>query len=1359
MASNMEWSDFCDRVVLPLDSPQNFFHFVTKSVKENQCWPEFLGEQSHHTWLSLIKTSVLYEWARPSKGGRREWSCLGDESPLDFSPKVFEGVDVRNAPLYEPLLRALLERFLLHLGTRLDPSELIAFWAWLLSGYGLEKQARRAEWEMLPDTIAATSDPRELINQERVFADKLRQVASDLSIDKAPRATWISQILRQIADRRCADTRGADEAYVNVVFGIKSRANQKLSPVLRSGVVVPFRLAGTTQGFPLHGEWHFDPVFSNSVRTAREDLVSDDFCGLTHPWTNVLPTKKEIRDNHIFSDGSGAMAIRVSQFLALGGRSLSARQRTLPSWVIISAAHDPEGPANNGTWRQVELLGEKAQVLIEDGVRMLLTPTDNKENWSGTAEGLLAKQSLARFGKYLSVPAICRSDDVSRGMNHSALANTLRDRGLTMPLHPDFVQKFPRNLHGPLDPGPISDARHFLPTSSIDYQSEYVPPVYIYDRLKAAIRLLQHRQASTPGRGYILWDGPSGLGKTTLMRASQICWPEEFGAVLPYSVLSGRLEHPIDFCHALCDEFRDRFKQRPHFIAINDNIDTLKAANLKLLKGLCEALRALPGEHGTLTIAIDGANYVGTEGGYTYNLLDILPRPSELPDGCFIILSTISSQVEAVKNRLAASIDGIELSRDSTNFIHVPFDDTGSRENIALLRQYFKKQTTLPQVEIDRLLVHSQHSFLYASLLIDILKVSGIGLTDTSQSIWYQYLQFLRDRVRPISESNSLRSGSQETFDRWHKPILCLIAAAQEPLTVDHLLAWLGHLGQPDEDVRRETVHLALEELRKLLRFDQRPDDGHRTVCLGHEQLYSYMQKPSHDWAIQLAAAHCSIVNYSDADCSLSGHSTVNRYCWLHQPTHLLALRRYSDAQQSLRQRVRQRDGSPEEFAVRCDQYAQLIDHFVPALSDAYQDAYIGMSWVNQKCEELITNRWYGAIELLDAWTFCAMRWQRKFISCPRPFSWEAIASINRATANRKLILRRCNPSEALGLAATEFVIAINLIGRMRERCTADGVRVLSQMILGLADDVSLAYRDSGVRHVFPNLAHFRNSETSSPIDIHDFPPPDAEKRLWWAHSRYLIVEELMKAQVQGRSELEIAQALNVDDMLVKYVTIPHAATWENEWFASPSQCESVGTLPRDEHKQSDLKTMALSALHRAKNERLLGFDDAEAATREHALKLLRMVYPIQRTASLGYDRAFAGLLSRELLELSERSTSGELSLLRDEILHEARLAGPQLGMLPALYTQIELALSQVDNRDFDKASETLIAAMFSITQAAPNDGNGNLVSHWLKDTKLSDLVLLLDMVREVLELELNNEASKSWSFIVQIANAMVSVS
>jgi hypothetical protein len=290
-------------------------------------------------WLNLLTTDAIEKWAKES----RSVSKVGSRR--------------RHG---EEVLRLLLTRHLLDLGTRRDPSPLQQFWRWAVRSDSFSFMHRW--WENLPSTLddgAATIE--RITGEERRLTSLLEAASGELRRRVGP--AWAAEAMQSLLDRRRAPINPA----ARVVFAWHA------APLdCRAGILAEFRLlARCGAEIKLSNRESFDDSFLAALENdVAARLDTGTLRHLEHDWA-FFPSKT-------LTDISGTMAFWVAFAFASPGRRFPGSVWAVPPWVVISAAIDRSAcHALGGSAASVSGIDAKLSVLAEEGVRVVAISKTN----------------------------------------------------------------------------------------------------------------------------------------------------------------------------------------------------------------------------------------------------------------------------------------------------------------------------------------------------------------------------------------------------------------------------------------------------------------------------------------------------------------------------------------------------------------------------------------------------------------------------------------------------------------------------------------------------------------------------------------------------------------------------------------------------------------------------------------------------------------------------------------------------------------------------------------------------------------------------------------------------------------------
>jgi tetratricopeptide (TPR) repeat protein len=734
-------------------------------------------------WLRLLRTEAIEDWARRSPRVQRSARARGHEG--------------------QHVLQLLLERHLLHLATRRDPSRLGDFWRWATP----RLTAFADCWEEAD--LPATLEPLDIRTQEENFACVLDAQADRMA--GTPALAWAVEVLRRLADRRAANGRPHQgSACARVVFGWQGTP----PPDLRPGLVVDFRLlAEAGAQVVITAPEAFDATFLDALRLVPDRIGLALFRRLEHD--------EAFLGRGVLRGSSGTMAVWLAQWLAACGRFAEGCRWGVPPWVVVTATLDPDGAGAGGAAGSVGLLREKAALLVEEGVRVMVVADPE----AGDATDATAQRYADEPGaEDLRVHTV-RGDVLD-------LADGLHRRRYLWPVE---LQALEGALFESVDPrsGRERQQRRKARQRPLRFnlREDYLEPAH-------ALEALERARGKLPGRGYLWLTAPPATGKSVLVQALRERWPGADrlpGRTLGYAVLHGRSENPTFFLQDVVDQAAHLDPDEPLHGLPQPHITqgkTLEQVRAELL-GVLRLAKELACAGRPLLLAVDGLDELAAGPGDRPELLDLLPRPDELPAGCYVLLTSRPEVRPGVRQAL---MRWQEASPTYFGTVPLTLDDPRYHD---LLARYLRRSLGYGLLDevVQGLLAKARYQFLYVRFLRDLLAGQegpprAADLPEAS-ALLPAYLGQLAERV----------AGGPEVFARWHRPLLLLLAAAYEPVTQAHLRLWLGEQMRAADAVYR--LEMALEELGALLR-EERPA---QLFAVGHQEVLDWLRTTDHpDW-------------------------------------------------------------------------------------------------------------------------------------------------------------------------------------------------------------------------------------------------------------------------------------------------------------------------------------------------------------------------------------------------------------------------------------------------------------------------------------------------------------------------------
>ena len=371
-----------------------------------------------------------------------------------------------------------------------------------------------------------------------------------------------------------------------------------------------------------------------------------------------------------------------------------------------------------------------------------------------------------------------------------------------------------------------------------DFESEYLRPAYLLD----AFWDIVERQP----KGYVHLVGPAGIGKTYVVRGLEREGPERDAPVLAYHILPGTLTDYRTFISELADRAREALGFR------TQEAQSKVATRIELQEQFVEFLREFMRANrlDTLIVALDALDELPDPAPNAAAITDFLPSADQLPDGCFVLLTSrealrpqIRARVERLQQRgTHPTVTTARTTPALQGFTRLEVPPT-ALANQDLLRSYLHAR--LPEAfrtpeHVEAVLARCGGVFLYAFHFCSALAAGvfpDVAALPEGDQFYPAYLTRLRQRVGDV------------LFDTVYLPTLLFLAAAQQPVTLAQLSRW----GLP-----HDRLHFAFLDLRDFLRV-------HR-VRRWHESLAD--EDNEHRYEI----AHEAFVRFIRDDTHLSAH-------------------------------------------------------------------------------------------------------------------------------------------------------------------------------------------------------------------------------------------------------------------------------------------------------------------------------------------------------------------------------------------------------------------------------------------------------------------------------------------------------
>jgi len=368
-------------------------------------------------------------------------------------------------------------------------------------------------------------------------------------------------------------------------------------------------------------------------------------------------------------------------------------------------------------------------------------------------------------------------------------------------------------------------------------------------------------------RGYFVLVGEPGIGKTAW--AAHVV--REHQALHHFNVSAMGIVRPDQALENLCAQIIARFQLDQPYLPVNAGRD-----GSLLDKLLRQAAERLTGSKLVIVIdALDEAQMPADVRG-----TNAIYLPSSLPLGVYFVL-TRRPQPVLLETAPGTSLEVFALGAD------LP-------ANQADVRAYLHQQATRPEIAVrlaDRHIVtehfveelaeRSAGNFMYlAYLLPDIATglLDPLNLTGLPQGLRGYYERFW-------NELESAKGEGREAWTKLYKPVIGMLAAAREPVSV----AWIGRILGLDPD---EVADFALVRWRKFL---YRADvAGEARWQLYHASFADFLEDKL-DGAVSY---HGQIADYYRVSCDYNWVKLTDlddAYGLRHVATHLAGARWWED--------------------------------------------------------------------------------------------------------------------------------------------------------------------------------------------------------------------------------------------------------------------------------------------------------------------------------------------------------------------------------------------------------------------------------------------------------------------------------
>lgn len=369
-----------------------------------------------------------------------------------------------------------------------------------------------------------------------------------------------------------------------------------------------------------------------------------------------------------------------------------------------------------------------------------------------------------------------------------------------------------------------------------DFDHDYLRPDYVVDEIW---RIVEEEDAV---KGYVHLVGPAGIGKTYAVRGLEQEGLARAVPVLSYYIRPGVLTGLDPFCEELHEASRERLGVHTAGIQRRSSIMEQRS---EVAAYLTELMRG--NDLDRLVVVIDALDNLPDPEAGKMAIVNVLPNASELPEGCFIVLTTgpvLRPAVRAEVKRLLQSEGGCS----PTSIELLP----ASPGNMQLVRTYLEGQLPIafraPEY-VETVLQRSGGIFLYAHHLSHALAASvfpDVAILPLADEFYPAYLGQLRNRI------------GDEVFEAVYLPTLIFLAASFQPVTLEQLHRW---------GIPRDRLQVALFDLSDFLRVHKVPawhdrlaPDGASRYEIAHDDFIRFLRIDD-EHSEKLRRAHAQIAN------------------------------------------------------------------------------------------------------------------------------------------------------------------------------------------------------------------------------------------------------------------------------------------------------------------------------------------------------------------------------------------------------------------------------------------------------------------------------------------------------------------
>ncbi|MGZ4891124.1 MAG: P-loop domain-containing protein, partial [Halobacteriota archaeon] len=346
-----------------------------------------------------------------------------------------------------------------------------------------------------------------------------------------------------------------------------------------------------------------------------------------------------------------------------------------------------------------------------------------------------------------------------------------------------------------LDPVDVNDIFSYFKERPEDLQHSF--DNLIADKARGFVgrgfvlqRLDEFIEANPESGGYFIIQGDPGIGKSAIM-AHLV---KTRGYVHHFNIALQSINKPSQFLNSVCKQLIDCYSLKN--LNWPENADKDGAFLNRVLSEVSTKLE----DDEKVVIAIDALDEVDMTG--VPSRTNLLFLPESLPNGVFVVATTRREQDLAIQ---AANLRVFPLLPESTDniadvrqYVQAYFQDTQLQQRLAA---WGKTETEFE----DTLVTKSEGNFMYLRYVLPAIQ-SGY-FTDVQ-------LSQLPDGLRAYYQIHwkHMKDVEKNDFDYLYKPVVCVLAAVKEPVSIDMTAEYTERTPDQVSEVIKKWIEFLHEE-------------------------------------------------------------------------------------------------------------------------------------------------------------------------------------------------------------------------------------------------------------------------------------------------------------------------------------------------------------------------------------------------------------------------------------------------------------------------------------------------------------------------------------------------------------------